>query len=97
MILFMNNVASLAIEQCLLVGLPKIFSSSTVRNMKDDTLAAIAAESRATVAERSRLTKKLELLETGLETIRRFTPRGPPFNPLHDYQVQAVTNIFFPM
>ncbi|KAF2806965.1 uncharacterized protein BDZ99DRAFT_393753 [Mytilinidion resinicola] len=76
MIQFINNVASLGIEQCLLVGLPKIFSSATVRNMNDDILIAVAAESRAIVTERSRLSKKLELLETGLETIRRFTPRG---------------------
>ncbi|KAF2498673.1 hypothetical protein BU16DRAFT_302086 [Lophium mytilinum] len=86
MMIFMNNVASLGIEQCLLAELPKVFSSSVARNMNVEILASIATESRATIEQRARLRKRLELLETGLETIKQFTPRG-----MHDHGASRST------
>lgn len=67
---FMNNVASLAIEQCLLSGAAKMLSSATVRNMEDDELQAIAAESDETMQERARLSDRVKTLEKGLGILR---------------------------
>lgn len=66
----MSNVASLAIEQCLLSGVAKIFSSATVRDMEDDELQAIAAESDETMQERARLSDRVKTLEKGLGILR---------------------------
>ncbi|CAI6339922.1 unnamed protein product [Periconia digitata] len=67
---FMNNVASLAIEQCLLSGVAKMLSSATVRDMEDDELQAIAAESDETMQERARLSERVKTLEKGLGILR---------------------------
>lgn len=70
----MNNVASLAIEQCLLAGIAKMLSWATVSDMEDDELQAIAAESDETTQERARLNDRVKTLEKGLGVIRRFHP-----------------------
>ncbi|PVI01160.1 hypothetical protein DM02DRAFT_728122 [Periconia macrospinosa] len=67
---FMNNVASLAIEQCLLSGVAKMLSSATIRDMEDDELQAIAAESDETMQERARLSDRVKTLEKGLGILR---------------------------
>ncbi|KAF2266030.1 hypothetical protein CC78DRAFT_459932 [Lojkania enalia] len=71
---FINNVASLAVEQCLLSGLWKIFSSAAIRDMSDETLSLIASESRDVQMERSRLRDRVEVLQKGLRTIKRIQP-----------------------
>ena len=71
---FINNVASLAVEQCLLAGLHKIFSPMTIRDMDDEKLNLIAEESRDTVSERERLNERLEGLSKGLRTLKELNP-----------------------
>ena len=73
-LIFMNNVASLATEQCLLSGLAKIFSSATIRDMDDERLALLASESSNIQEERERLTSRVATLQKGLRTIRRIQP-----------------------
>jgi hypothetical protein len=79
----MNNVASLAIEQCLLSSAAKILSSATVRNMEDDELQAIAAESDEIMQERARLSDRVKTLEKGLG-ILRFHPGKYKIGPSPD-------------
>ncbi|KAF1992857.1 hypothetical protein P154DRAFT_528189 [Amniculicola lignicola CBS 123094] len=71
---FINNVATLAVEQCLLSGLPKIYSASTIRNMKEEDLNLIASESRDVLTGRSRLTERVDILQNGLKIIRKIKP-----------------------
>ena len=69
-LVFMNNVASLAIEQCLLSSVAKMLSSVTVRDMEDEELRAIAAESDETIQERARLSDRVKTLEKALGILR---------------------------
>ena len=73
-LIFINNVASLAIEQCLLAGLPEIFSSATIRDMSDETIKVIASEPPSTLTERMRLRERVEILRRGIKTVRRIQP-----------------------
>ena len=70
---FVNNVASLAIEQCLLSDVAKILSSATVRDMEDDEPRAIAAELNETMQERARLSNRIKTLEKGLGILRFYS------------------------
>ncbi|KAF2464053.1 dynamin family protein [Lindgomyces ingoldianus] len=72
--MFINNVASLAVEQCLLTGLPKIFSSLNIREMSDERLGLIASESRETLLERDHLIERVKVLRKGLQTIKVIHP-----------------------
>ncbi|CAO2656494.1 Nn.00g052970.m01.CDS01 [Neocucurbitaria sp. VM-36] len=83
-LIFINNVASLAIEQCLLAGLPKIFSSATVRDMSDETIKAIASEPPSTLAERTRLRERVEILRRGIKTVRRIQPSFRKVDSMRD-------------
>ncbi|KAF2707621.1 dynamin family protein [Pleomassaria siparia CBS 279.74] len=73
-LIFIHNVASLAIEQCLLTRLPKIFSSATIREMSDEKLKLIASESRDTRIERERVVERVQVLKTGLQTLKQIHP-----------------------
>ncbi|ORY15069.1 dynamin family protein [Clohesyomyces aquaticus] len=73
-LIFVNNVVSLAVEQCLLTGLPKIFSSLDTRDMTNEKLELIASESREIVLERDRLKERIQVLRTGIRTIREVRP-----------------------
>jgi hypothetical protein len=73
-LVLINNIASLAIEQCLLSGLPKIFSSTTIREMNDEKLELVASESRDTRIERERIAERVKILQKGLHTLKRIHP-----------------------
>jgi hypothetical protein len=73
-LVFINNVASLAVEQCLLKGLPKIFSSTIIREMGDEELEIVASESRDTRMERERVAERVKVLHQGLQTLKRVHP-----------------------
>lgn len=68
---FVDSVAVLAIEQCLLQKLPSLFSPDVVLEMKDEDVSRLAAESEETSAERSRYEEKLIVLESGLSDLQR--------------------------
>jgi hypothetical protein len=75
---FINNIAVLAIENCLIKELSGIFSPTLIANMDDKQLHAIAAESEEVRHERSSLQKKLVVLQSGkqilYEHIGKFRP-----------------------
>ncbi|KAL2843454.1 P-loop containing nucleoside triphosphate hydrolase protein [Aspergillus pseudodeflectus] len=76
---FVDNVATLGIENCLLAPLQRIFSSQVVNNMDDAQIRELAAEPLYVTEERNRLSQELEKLQVGLRTFNIFRPIVPPF------------------
>jgi hypothetical protein len=66
---FINNIAVLAIENCLIKDLAAIFSPTLTANMDDGQLSAIAAECEEVRLERESLRKKLEVLQSGKQIL----------------------------
>ncbi|KAF2750588.1 hypothetical protein M011DRAFT_395462 [Sporormia fimetaria CBS 119925] len=60
---FINNVASLAVENCLVSKLSDIFSPSLVLNMSVEMVATIASESEDTRTQRTEAKKRLAVLK----------------------------------
>lgn len=63
---FIDNVAVLVVEMCLLDNLADIFSPTLVSAMSDGELKAIAGESAAQQGERHQLTEKTAKLKSAL-------------------------------
>lgn len=76
---FVDNFATLAIENCLLEGLEELLSPLSVAKMTDEELNRLAAESPDIRAQRSQATTKLKVLENGLESCKRHARRRPTF------------------
>ncbi|KAF2146892.1 uncharacterized protein K452DRAFT_242078 [Aplosporella prunicola CBS 121167] len=72
---FVDNVAALVIENCLLSELPELFSPAIVAGMDDEQLEVLAAESQQVTAERAQLNRKISVLKEGLRTCRKHVPR----------------------
>ncbi|KAL4938067.1 hypothetical protein BDV06DRAFT_201790 [Aspergillus oleicola] len=75
---FVDNVATLGIENCLLGPLQHIFTSQAVNDMEDSQIKQLAAEPTYVSEERDRLTRELEKLRTGLRTFDMFRPMVSP-------------------
>ncbi|KAL2835265.1 P-loop containing nucleoside triphosphate hydrolase protein [Aspergillus cavernicola] len=71
---FVDNVAILGIENCLLYPLQRIFTSQVVNNMGDSQIQDFAAEPSYVTEERKRLSQELEKLQAGLRTLNLFKP-----------------------
>ncbi|KAF7593738.1 hypothetical protein BBP40_010913 [Aspergillus hancockii] len=69
---FVDNVATLAIENCLLSPLEHIFNGQTVNNMDDQRIRDLAAEPSHVRKDRERLNQELEKLRAGLNTFNIF-------------------------
>jgi hypothetical protein len=74
---FIDNVATLAIENCLMTGLASIFSSSKILDMEDDELAKLAGESVKILTDRRYAEEKYWLLKQSLKTCRLHMSRRP--------------------
>ncbi|KAI9728686.1 MAG: hypothetical protein M1828_002792 [Chrysothrix sp. TS-e1954] len=81
---FVDNFASLCIEQCLLNVLSDTFSPESVIKLDDAAITRIAAETDASNAERKRTMTRLKTLESGLDTLNRLHR--------HSQQVSASTS-----
>jgi transcriptional regulator of NAD metabolism len=68
---FINNIAVLAIENCLIKDLSAIFSPTLAANMDDEQLQAIAGECEEVRCEREDLRKKLEVLQSGKQILHK--------------------------
>jgi hypothetical protein len=66
---FINNIAVLAIENCLIKDLSAIFSPTLTANMDDEQLQAIAGECEEVRCEREDLRKKLQVLQSGKQIL----------------------------
>ncbi|KAL4779788.1 P-loop containing nucleoside triphosphate hydrolase protein [Aspergillus varians] len=85
---FVDNVATLGIENCLLDPLQRIFTSQVVNKMEDCRIQSLAAEPAYINQERVRLSGELEKLQAGVRTFIVFRPmmpalgnRNAPTNP----------------
>jgi hypothetical protein len=78
---FVDNVATLAIENCLLVPLERIFTSQAVNDMDDEQISELAAEPPHIRQERERLSSELEKLQAGMQAFNVFTTDGSSLPP----------------
>ncbi|EDU50737.1 interferon-induced gtp-binding protein mx [Pyrenophora tritici-repentis] len=67
--IFISNIATLGIENCLIKDLSAIFSPTLTAGMDDDKLSAIASESEDIRHERATLKHKLSVLESGKQVL----------------------------
>ncbi|KAF7114502.1 hypothetical protein CNMCM5793_008806 [Aspergillus hiratsukae] len=99
-VIFMNNVANLAIENCLLRPLESIFTSITVINMDDEHIEDLASEPTAVREQRDLLNYQLEKLQTGLSTLKSYEfsqPRPEGLNvfpELHKRSIFTKDSVF---
>lgn len=70
MTIFINNVASLAIEACFLDSLPDVCSPMAIHDLSDEMLQKLAGESDDVKINRRILVSDLRRLEKGLELLR---------------------------
>ena len=70
---FFDNVAILAIENCLLAPLERIFTCQTVSDMSDEQIQELASERPYVRETRERLGRELEKLQAGLRTFEDFS------------------------
>jgi hypothetical protein len=66
-----DNIAVLGIEFCLVEKLSEMLSSEVVMNLDDAVVQEIAGEEEDSQKERARTLKKLQILESGLQDLRR--------------------------
>ncbi|CAO2656981.1 Nn.00g057840.m01.CDS01 [Neocucurbitaria sp. VM-36] len=74
---FINNIAVLAIENCLIKNLAGIFSPSLIADLSDEKLHAIAAESDKVREDRNSLRQKLSALQSGKEILNEHIAMRP--------------------
>ncbi|KAK6864630.1 hypothetical protein PG990_005928 [Apiospora arundinis] len=73
-----DDVANLAVENCLISKLPGLFTPETVAELSDEDIGLLAAESQETMDERKALLAKLDVLSKGLAGLKRLTRHHPP-------------------
>ncbi|OTB00476.1 hypothetical protein M426DRAFT_324256 [Hypoxylon sp. CI-4A] len=69
---FIDSIATEVIEQRLLAEIADILSPVAVYKMRPDLVETIAGESQKSRKQREELTKKIDVLQKGLDTCRRF-------------------------
>ncbi|EAW16392.1 putative dynamin GTPase [Aspergillus fischeri NRRL 181] len=74
---FVDNVATLGIENCLLDPLQRIFTSQVVNNMDDNQIRELAMEPPHIHEERQRLGRELDKLQAGLRALSVFNAQKP--------------------
>lgn len=74
---FVDNVAILGIENCLLAPLETIFTAQTINNLSDERIQDLASEPSSVEQERKRLSEELRRLQEGLSTLRLFSTQMP--------------------
>ncbi|KAL5360179.1 hypothetical protein BJX96DRAFT_184398 [Aspergillus floccosus] len=90
---FVDNVATLAIENCLLVPLQRIFTSQAVNDMDDEQISELAAEPPHIRQERERLSSELEKLQAGMQAFNVFTTDGSSLPPPPSFATRATTPV----
>lgn len=68
----MENVTILAIENCLLHPLEKIFTSATVNDLDDETIQHVASESPFAQEDRNTQEKEIQRLHSALDVCGRY-------------------------
>ncbi|KAF2634975.1 P-loop containing nucleoside triphosphate hydrolase protein [Massarina eburnea CBS 473.64] len=93
---FINNVAALAIENCLITDLSSLLSPELVLNMDEEKLAVIASESEDVRIERAALRQKLEDLKAGKRVLDLQARRSGKVTRNALRPLRAVSNIQTP-
>lgn len=73
---FVDNVAVLVIEACLMKNLGAVFSPLLIMQMDETLTRKIAAESQENQDQRELLTRKKVVLSSGLEICQRHVSRS---------------------
>ncbi|KAJ5917674.1 hypothetical protein N7466_011228 [Penicillium verhagenii] len=82
-ITFIDNIATLGIENCLLCPLGGIFTSQTINNMEDKQVKDLAAEAPFITEERDRLIREQDKLQNSLNVLNHCKiQRMPTTKPL---------------
>jgi hypothetical protein len=74
--LIIDNIASQAVETQLVGKLGDLLSSARVIQMEPNLVSRIAAESPDNRLQRERLTRKLVILQAGLESCKKYVGRS---------------------
>lgn len=72
---FVDNVAAQAVETCLLARLNEILSPTSISEMDEGLVTAVAGEPEESQVEREQLSRKLAVLKSGLEICKRYASR----------------------
>ena len=72
---FVDNVAAQAVEACLLAQLSEVLSPTSILKMDPSLVEAIAGEPEDSQLEREQLSRKLAVLNSGLEICKRYATR----------------------
>lgn len=72
---FTDNVINLAVENCLVCGIPDILTPQKVHRMSEERLRELAEESEELQSQRNTLQKEVEVLRKGLRKCRQHQPR----------------------
>ncbi|RAL12548.1 putative dynamin GTPase [Aspergillus homomorphus CBS 101889] len=73
---FVDNVATLGIENCLLAPLEEIFTTQTISEMSDKEVTEIACEPESYQEDHKRISHELDKLKAGLNAIKSWS-RNP--------------------
>ncbi|KAK0743447.1 hypothetical protein B0T18DRAFT_392225 [Schizothecium vesticola] len=93
---FTDNIMILALENCLISDIPNILSPDKVYGMSDETVEALAAESKQIQRERDELQSQLEKLRKGLAACRGYGPNQPSAHVNRSRLGPRATGIFTP-
>ncbi|KAJ9363438.1 hypothetical protein DTO280E4_2420 [Paecilomyces variotii] len=74
---FVDNVATLGIENCLVDPLQRIFTSQVINDMEDNKIQELATELSYISEERDRLDAELKKLQAGLRALSLFNIQKP--------------------
>lgn len=74
---FVDNVATLGIENCLVDPLQRIFTSQVINDMEDTKVQELATEMCYISEERDRLDAELKKLQAGLRALSLFNIQKP--------------------
>lgn len=72
---FVDNVSIQAVEALVLAHLPELFSPTSVAQTQETLIEKIASESQESQEIRASLTRKMGILENGMETCKRYMGR----------------------
>ncbi|OCL09850.1 hypothetical protein AOQ84DRAFT_220322 [Glonium stellatum] len=91
---FITNVTTLVIENCLIDELPNMFSEEVVSLLKNEELGSLVAESDGIRAERKWQEDKLHALKVGLEVFDEYVVPVPTFTESSDALNSPTSNSF---
>ncbi|KAJ5357606.1 hypothetical protein N7541_004764 [Penicillium brevicompactum] len=78
---FIDNVAFLAIENCLLVPLSCVLTAQSISNLNDAQIQELAMEPRSAELNRQRLNEELKKLRLSSQALKEFNIPDLPMSP----------------